>query len=236
MGRCFVTHDESVEKVSRPRLVADAISNVLKEKDEKIKSLEGLLSQDTSEFKSAAFQKIKSLEEKLKKDPLKRTFCGKPIKYWFDLEEENKALRETLKDCAKVEKTFSEMIITRDECITRLQEEISALRLQHEAEIEVNHAKHQEIVALRKELDNWKHTGKEDMKHIVNAADEIASLRHSLEVAREAIESMLSAHVNLYKSCFGEKSNPEDDCVYREAKQALAFLSTLSQDKKEERK
>jgi len=37
-------------------------------KDKRIAQLEGLLSQDTSEWKSAAFQKIKTLEAKLRKD------------------------------------------------------------------------------------------------------------------------------------------------------------------------
>jgi len=37
----------------------------------------------------------------------------------------------------------------------------------------------------------------------------------------EALKEGLSAHWNLYKSNFGEKTNPEDDCVYRQMKEEI---------------
>lgn len=52
-------------------------------------------------------------------------------------------------------------------------------------------------------------------------------MKSTEQVLREALEKMIISHENLYKSCFGENSDPQLDCIRREAQEALALPQSL---------
>lgn len=55
--------------------------------------------------------------------------------------------------------------------------------------------------------------------------EKLTTANEQLRIAREALEAMLVSHFNLYKSTFGETSNPEDDLIRIQAREALAKIS-----------
>jgi Zn-finger protein len=210
--------------------IEDALSKLESEKDERIKELEALTSEDTPTWKSSAFQKIKGLEA------------------------ENKALREQLEQAKKNMKAVELITSPAEE---RLQEEISALRgelgRQAKMYLDVNESLRKELEgfqseaynrgiecnkfynenhSLRKELEETKDLLRQDVstreQHWSIQSEvyrlENESLRHSLEVAREALEPFANWDWEAGSPCasvwWDEKA--------RLAKSCLASLSTLS--------
>lgn len=51
--------------------------------------------------------------------------------------------------------------------------------------------------------------------------EKISELKEKLALAVEGLEGLLESHFNLYKSVFGESSNPEDDLVRIKARDTL---------------
>jgi hypothetical protein len=59
------------------------------------------------------------------------------------------------------------------------------------------------------------------MNYISKSPQIISDLVSKLSTAIEALEEMLDSHYNLYKSTFGEDSNPDNDLVRLKAQQAI---------------
>jgi hypothetical protein len=155
-------------------------------------------------------------------------------------EEEISALRERLD-----ERGFCSHCETMRQRGIKAEEENKALRNEVErlGSLRVVREMQEEISALRKELEESKRVNVVDCHSLICIHEaEVKSLRHSLEVAREALE----AQVEIWMCCediindwdkanckvsFFSLHQPID-----KAKSCLASLSTLSQDKKEERK
>ena len=54
--------------------------------------------------------------------------------------------------------------------------------------------------------------------------------KEDLEYIKMAINEMLGGHYNLYKSNFGEQSNPEDDIVRKQLKEALEKIEKIVEE------
>ena len=69
--------------------------------------------------------------------------------------------------------------------------------------------------AARADAEKWREMAEAKCSGCDAARADVARLR-------EACQEMLGGHFNLYKSLFGERSNPEDDIVRKQLKAALA--------------